>query len=173
MGAGPITIGNNTDIYEYLGGLRVDGLLDLNGGSATVDATYGQLIQRFQAPHGPIMEVWSKEVQSAALSGATANVGTNFIPANSMPIAVSLFVTTAITLSAGTTWTAGDGTTADLFGSGLLLVVGDTLNVMKTATSPKWYASNTNLVLTGTGGNFTAGVVRAAMLYYRRGALLS
>lgn len=170
MAVGPIIIGTSSDIYQYAGKLVLDGMFDLSGGALSS----GQgLIQQFQAPRGPIVGLYTKEVESAALSGATSNVGTNFIPAGSCPLFISLFNTVLITQAAGTTYTAGDGTTADLFGASLPHTVGDTLNKWKTATSPKWYASAANLVLTGTGGDFTAGKVRAAMLYLSRGALLS
>lgn len=169
---GPIVIGTSSDIYQYANKLVVDGIFDLTGGALTGQAT-GQLIQQFQAPHGPVCGLYIKEVESAALSGATSTVGTNFIPAGSMPLFISLYNTVLITQAAGTTYTAGDGTTADLFGTSLPHTVGDTANKWKTATSPKWYASATGLTLTGTGGDFTAGKVRAAMLYMSRGALLS
>ena len=170
MAVGPIVIGTSADIYQYAGKLVADGMLDLNGAALTDGVG---LIQQFQAPHGPICGLYTKEVESAALSGATSNVGTNFIPAGSMPLFISLYNTVAVTQAAGTGYTAGDGTTADLFGAALPFTVGDTANKWKTGTSPKWYASAANLVLTGTGGDFTAGKVRAAMLYLSRGALLS
>lgn len=166
---GPIVIGTATDIYQYAGRLVADGLLNLTGGALSS----GQgLIQQFQCPHGPVLGLYTKEVESAALSGATSNVGSNFIPAGSMPLFISLY-NTVLVAGPASAYTAGDGTTADLFGTALPLAVGDTLNKWKTNTSPKWYASAANLVLTGTGADFTAGKVRAAMLYVSRGALLS
>lgn len=169
MATAPIIIGNVGDLYQYAGDLVVDGKLDLSSGGNVGPV----LLQRIQCSHGPVGLYYTKMVQSAALVGATANVGTNFIPANSMPLFISLYNTTLVTLAAGTTYTAGDGTTADLFGTGLPLAVGDTGNQWKTLTSPKWYATATQLVLTGTGGAFTAGVVRAGMVYLQGGRLLS
>lgn len=169
MATGPITIGSLGDIYHYLASeLKHDGILRLTGGALTSGVG---LIQEFQAPHGPICGLYTKETESAALSGATSNIGTNFIPAGSMPLFISLYNTVLIT--GASAYTAGDGTTADLFGTGLPLVVGDSANKWKTATSPKWYASAVNLVLTATTADFTAGKVRAAMIYLSRGALLS
>lgn len=166
---GPIVIGTSSDIYEYAGKLVVDGMFDLNGGAL---ASGQGLIQQFQAPHGPVIGLYTKEVESAALSGATSNIGSSFIPAGSCPLFISLYNTVLIT--GCTSYTAGDGTTADLFGTGLALTVGDTANKWKTATSPKWYASAADLVLTAAGGaaSFSAGKVRGAMLYLSRGALL-
>lgn len=169
MAAGPIPIGALGDIYHYLSSiLRMDGLLDLTGGALTNGV--GQ-IARFQVPHGPCLGLYSAESVNAALSGATSNIGTNFIPAGSMPLVITLYNTIAIT--GASAYTAGDGTTADLFGTGLPLTVGDSGNLMKTATSPKWYASAADLVLTATTSNFTAGGVRAGMLYVKREAMLS
>lgn len=167
---GPIVIGTSSDIYQYAGKLVVDGIFDLTGGALTGQAT-GQLIQQFQAPHGPVCGLYIKEVESAALSGATSTIGTSFIPAGSMPLFISLYNTVLIT--GASAYTAGDSTTADLFGTALPLTVGDTANKWKTATSPKWYATAVNLTLTATTADFTAGKVRAAMLYVSRGALLS
>lgn len=167
--AGPITIGALGDIYHYLSSiLRSDGKLDLTGGALTNGQ--GQILQ-FQVPHGPVLGVYTKEDVNAALSGATSNIGTNFIPAGTMPLLISLYNTIAITGAAS--YTAGDGTTADLFGTGLPLTVGDSGNVMKNTTSPKWYTSAANLVLTATTSNFTAGGVRAGMVYLKREAMLS
>lgn len=165
---GPIVIGTATDIFEYAGKLVVDGMLDLNGGALTSGVG---LVQQFQAPHGPICGLYLKEGIEAALTGATDTIGSGFIPAGSMPLFITLYNTILIT--GASAYTAGDGTTADLFGTGLPLTVGDSLNKWKTATSPKWYASAAELTLTATTSNFTAGGVRASMLYLSRGALLS
>lgn len=169
MATGPIIIGSAGDIHQFAGDIVSDGKLNLTSGGSVGPV----LLQQFQCSHGPVGLYYTKMVQSAALVGATANVGTDFIPANTMPLFISLYNTTLVTLAAGTTYTAGDGTTADLFGALLPLAVGDTGNKWKTLTSPKWYATATQLVLTGTGGAFTAGVVRAGMVYLQGGRLLS
>lgn len=168
MAVGPITIGEPADIYRYAGKLVVDGMFDLSGGALTSGVG---LIQQFQAPHGPILGLYTKEVESAALSGATSNVGTNFIPAGAWPLFITLYNT--VLIAGCTSYKAGDGTDDDMFGATLPLTVGDTANVL-TAT-PTAAAAARNLVLTAVGGgaSFSAGKVRAAMLYVARGALLS
>lgn len=169
MATGPITVGSLGDIFHYLSTvLRADGLLDLTGGALSSGVG---LIAQFQAPHGPICGLYTKEATESALTGATDTIGSNFIPAGSMPLFITLYNTILIT--GASAYTAGDSTTADLFGTALPLTVGDTANKWKTATSPKWYATAANLTLTATTADFTAGGVRAAMLYLSRGALLS
>lgn len=168
MGVNTIPVGEVADIYNYLGTVQVGKLIKLLGSSLTDGV--GQILS-FQGPHGEICGLYTKTAVEAALTGATDTIGTNFIPAGSMPLFITLYNTILIT--GASAYTAGDGVTADLFGTGLPLVVGDTANKWKTATSPKWYASAVDLTLTATTSNFTAGGVRAEMLYLSRGALLS
>jgi hypothetical protein len=103
-------------------------------------------------------------VQSGAMSGASLTL-TNLIPAGSLVIGVTVHPTTAITSGDGaTTYTVGDGTTADRWGTGIAFAADVTLADAVTAT-PAIYPAATSVVLTATGGTFDAGVVRATVHY--------
>ena len=84
-------------------------------------------------------------------------------------------VTTLITSGAGTSWTLGDGTTADLWGTGLAFTANTTTTAadFKSTFAPKLYTSATNVVITCTGGTFTAGAVELVVFYYNFTALTS
>jgi hypothetical protein len=101
------------------------------------------------------------------MSGATVSC-TNIIPAGAMVFGVTLVVTTLITMGAGTTFTIGDGSVADRWGSGIVLALGTktTGTAFKASTAPyQAYPSATSVVLTGTGGSFTAGAVSLVVTY--------
>lgn len=104
----------------------------------------------------------------SAMSGATVTA-TSLIPAGAVVVGVLVRVTTLITASAGTGFTIGDGTTADRWGSAVALAAGTTTTGanFKAATAPNQaYAAATNVVLTMTGGSFTAGAVRIVVYYW-------
>lgn len=101
------------------------------------------------------------------LSGATGTA-TNLIPAGAFVVGVTTRVTTLVTASAGTGFTIGDGTVADRWGSAVALSAGTTTSGanFKAATAPyQAYPTATSVVLTMTGGNFTAGAVRVTVHY--------
>lgn len=129
----------------------------------------------FSAGFGDQITFKSATTTITGMSGATATAS-NFIPAGALVLGVFLKVTTLITMGAGTTFTVGDGTTADRWGSGIALALGTTTTFanFKAATSLlQAYASATSVVLTGTGGSFTAGAVRLTMVYMDSTAIVS
>lgn len=129
--------------------------------SSTGQMTYGSL------SNGQAIGIKSVTASVSGMSGATATA-TNLIPAGSLVLGCTLRVTTLITASAGTGFTVGDGTTADRWGSAVALALGTTTTGanFKAATAPyQAYPSATSVVLTMTGGNFTAGAVRVTCHY--------
>jgi hypothetical protein len=105
-------------------------------------------------------------------AAATSTITLN-IPATARVLDVSGILTTAIT-GPGAAWTLGDGTDADRFGTGLAIAVNTTFDMTDwtadgldgtshaviVAAGTAW-----NLVLTGTGANFTGGVVDYQVIY--------
>lgn len=96
--------------------------------------------------------------QTTTLSGATTDAATQ-IPIGTVH-AVSSRVITAIT--GATSWSLGDGTTANKFGGSLGISLGST---NRGHIGPTGYYSGTPLRFTAAGGNFTGGVVRSVIWY--------
>ena len=91
------------------------------------------------------------------VAGNTSTSATHLLPANSLLLAVGYFVQTAI--NAAGTWSLGDGTTADKFGSAIAVAAGTTATVLS-----QWNPANANvygpvqatdqhLVMTFAGGD--------------------
>ena len=77
---------------------------------------------------------------------------------------VTLRVTTTITGS--TSFTVGDGSDVDAWGTGITQIAGDnTTGADFTIVTVPIYAAVTSVVLTSTGGSFTAGAVRLTVHY--------
>lgn len=103
----------------------------------------------------------------SGLSGATG-VATNLIPAGSLVLGVVARVTTLITSGDGSTsFTIGDGTTADLWGTGIVFTAGTTTTGtnFKSGKNPLTYPSATSITLTATAGTFSAGAVELVVYY--------
>lgn len=99
----------------------------------------------------------------SAMSGATVTAA-SLIPAGSVVIGVTVRVTTLIEGAAS--FTIGDGTDADRWGTGIAVAAGTTTTgADSTITSVPIYAAATSVVLTATGSNFTAGAVRITVHY--------
>lgn len=158
---GVIVIGESTDVYHYNGSLEVDGSLIAKAG------------QTFESSHGAKMRIQTAEAIESALTGATDTVGSNLIPAGAMVFGVLVIVTELIV--GPTTFTIGDGTDADKWGTGIALTAGTktTHTAFTSSANPIVYTSAANVVLTGTGGSFSAGGVRAVVFYADFVGLLS
>jgi hypothetical protein len=111
--------------------------------------------------HGSALNIQVAEQLVSGLSGASVNAGTQ-IPAGALVIGCAMRVTTTIT--GATSWTLGYGSGATLsaFGSGLALSAGSTNAGL---IGPNPFYSATNIILTATGSNFTAGAARLALFY--------
>jgi len=112
-----------------------------------------------QGANGSKVTQWTVEQLVSGLSGATASAPTT-IPAGAIIEAVSARVTTAIT--GPTSWTLGYSGNASIWGSSLGPSAGTT-NVGVASPTPLYGA--TSIVLTATGGSFTAGAVRLSAMY--------
>jgi hypothetical protein len=108
----------------------------------------------------------SVTTELTGLSGASATA-TSLIPAGSIVTGVTIRVTTEITSGDGaTSFQIGDGTDADRWGTGIVFTAGTTTSGSAfTITSVPIYAAATNVVLTATGGTFSAGAVRVTVHY--------
>lgn len=99
------------------------------------------------------------EVTETSLSGASVTTSLQ-IPDRAIVFAVHTRVTTAIT--GATSFSVGDGTTADKFGSGIGIAL-DSTNIGVATPTP--YFAATDIVLTPAGGNFTGGDVKLILHY--------
>jgi len=108
---------------------------------------------------------------TATINGAAAATisATNLIPAGSLLMGVTVRVLTTFSNTSLTSQTIGDGTTADLFGTGIALTAGTTTTYanQKTTFTPKIYQSAASVVFTGTGASYAAnGSVEVVIYYY-------
>lgn len=139
---------------------------DTTGAAASATSMSAPLLQ-VNGANSSLFKIQTATASTAALSGATGTL-TDLIPAGSLLLGVTTRVTTLITSGDGSTaFTLGDGTTADLFGTALPFTLGATTTMadMKSTFSPKIYQSATSIVLTATGGTFSAGVLEVVIYY--------
>ena len=128
---------------------------------------------RFSYPVGAVSDnrslclLSSAETEITGMSGATATAS-NIIPAGSLVVGVSIRVTTLVTSGdGGTSFTIGDGTDADRWGTGIAFTAGTTTDIADfTITSPVYYTAATSVVLTPNSGTFSAGAVRVVVFYW-------
>ena len=102
--------------------------------------------------------------QSVTLSGASTTAAVQ-IPAGALVIGVSSRVTT--TVVGPTSFEIGVSGTLNQFGSGLSLPAGSTNEGL---IGPNPFYSATSIIVTATGGNFSAGVLRLSIAYLTLGA---
>jgi len=95
----------------------------------------------------------------SGLSGASVSAPTQ-IPAGALVKAVGMRVTTAIT--GPTSFEIGVSGTLSMFGSGLGTAAG---SINEGVIGPNPFYSSTTIVLTPTGGSFSAGSVRLSIHY--------
>ena len=140
------------------GSLNTSGVVIATGGLSTGTGA-GEI--DIVSVNGALLGFRTVEVLVSGLSGATATASA-LIPAGSFVFGVTARVTTAIT--GATTFTIGDGTVANAWGSSIGIALGTTTSSTNfNITAPTFYAAATNVVLTATGSNFTAGAVRLAV----------
>ncbi len=101
--------------------------------------------------------------EETAMSGA-AVTASNLIPAGSFVLGVTVRVTTEI--EGATTFTIGDGSDVDRWGTGIALAAGTTTTIADfTAAGFGQFVAANDVVLTATGSDFTAGAVRITVHY--------
>lgn len=110
------------------------------------------------------LEIRVSTTEETGMTGATVTA-TNLIPAASLVLGVTVYVTT--TIEGGSDFDIGDGTDPDAWGNGIAYASGTTSTIADfTVTTPAFYASATSVVLTQQGaGNFTAGACRITVHY--------
>jgi hypothetical protein len=118
------------------------------------------------ATNGQALGIKVATAAVTGMSGATVTA-TNLIPAGATVLGVTVRVTTLIASGdGGTTFTIGDGTDADAWGTGIAFAAGTvTSGTAFTVTTPLHYAAATSVVLTCTGGTFNAGAARITVHY--------
>lgn len=111
------------------------------------------------SPGGASIALKIVEIDHPIAAGPTSTVAAA-IPAGTLVIGVTGRVTGAIT-GALTSWRIGVAGADNRYGSGLGLGQGSWLRGL--TGTPQAYYSDTDLVLTGEGGDFAAGAVRLAV----------
>lgn len=112
------------------------------------------------AAHGANVQIGVLETL-VTLSGTSTNASLQ-IPANCIVLAVGARVVTAITGSGVTAYEVGVSGNLSQFGSGLSIAAGSANYGL---IGPTAFYSATTLVLTATGGSFSAGQVRLSIAY--------
>jgi len=115
------------------------------------------------AINGSRMNYHTGEETLSALSGATATTS-GLVPAGSVLMAVTAYVTTLIT--GATSFEVGDGTDVNRFGGTIAVAAGTKVTTTDATADPTGWASGAQEVtLTANGSNFTAGAVRVIAYY--------
>lgn len=134
------------------------GRLNVSGGSTPTVAVVGANAQRAN-----IAQVTTSLTTDSGVGTATA---TNLIPAGSLVIGIDARVTTTISGAGLGSFSIGDGTDADRWGTGIALAAGTTVTLANaTIATVPIYAAATSVVLTANAGQFDAGVIRITVHY--------
>jgi hypothetical protein len=136
--------------------------LECNAGGAwtVVEAGFAAALKTEAAsPNGATLQFGIIEFLQSGLSGASVTCATQ-IPADCLVFAVGVRVVT--TIAGPTSYEVGESGLPTEFGSGLSLPAGSNNFGL---IGPKAYYTPTNIILTATGGNFTAGAVRVSISY--------
>jgi len=109
----------------------------------------------------------SKQELVTTTAAATAATAAAFIPDGAIPLAISTYVQTAITIADLTGYNIGDGTDADRWGAIAGHAVGTKSNNSDwTATTVQAFIAAQAITLTAVGANFPAGgKIRVCMTY--------
>lgn len=118
--------------------------------------------------NGSSLNILTKTTTIAGAAAATISA-TNFIPAGSIVLGLTSYVTSTFSNTSLTSMKIGDGTTAAQFSSATMaLVAGTTSNSIDdgAATAVPFYGAATSVVVTGNGASFTTnGIIRIVMWY--------
>lgn len=160
-----ITFASDTNTGIYRPASDTFRLVAGGGTVANVSLTSFQVLRSLSV-RSPVAsgttEVKTAACTEAALSGATVTA-TDCIPAGSFVFGVTVFVDTLI--EGATTFTIGDAD-PDRWGTGIAVAQGTTTDITDfTADGFGQFTSATDVVLTGTGGSFTAGAVTITVHY--------
>lgn len=138
-------------------------------------ATYGDAVSKFkgvvvkQSSDASKISLKSTCVNEDTDSGAGTHVLDDVIPAGVKPLGVACRVDTILAGTSLTTWSLGDGTDADLYGTTLTLAAGTTVDHSDYTASPStqaWSSSSGDLTLTAAAGQFDTGNITCCSFYY-------
>ena len=120
------------------------------------------------AANGAALAAKSATTSVTCNSGTATCTATALIPAGATLISVTARVTTILAGAGLTTWSLGDGVTADLWAATKALAAGTTAKMTdhKSTWNVKFYAAANNVVLTADAGQFDSGVVRLTLFYF-------
>ena len=122
----------------------------------------------FITSDGGAMNMKTNCVTDDTDSGAATHVLTAVIPAGVQSLGVTCRVNTILAGSGLTTWSLGDGTDTDLYGTTLVLAAGTTVDNTDYTAGPltqAWSASAGDLTMTAAAGQFDSGNITCCANY--------
>lgn len=157
------------DTIESNGNVTVGGALAVTGATTfTGDATVtADLIK--SGENGSTISLLHVTGTHTTNSGAGTETISGVVPTGAVVQGVCLIVTSVISGSGLSDFSVGDGTDADLYGTGIALDADTTVGPDDWTASPTTHAfpagADGDIVLTGDAGQFDAGQVRYVIYY--------
>lgn len=151
--------------YTSTSGVTIDGTTIKDGGVITSSAGVVDLTTSDAGK----LSLKANCVTDDTDSGASTHVLTAVIPAKARCLAVTCRVNTILAGTSLTTWSLGDGTDPDLYGTTLALAAGTTVGSANYTANPltqAWSASAGDLTMTAAAGQFDSGNVTCCCNYY-------
>lgn len=139
-----------------------DGVVTQTGASSSVGVTSSDA-------DGGSISIASNCVTDDTDSGAGTQVLTGVIPAGATSLAVTCRVDTIIVGAGAASFSLGDGTDADLYGTTLAFAAGTTVDETDYTADPRtqaWSTSAGDLTLTANAGQFDSGTITCCSHYY-------
>jgi hypothetical protein len=119
---------------------------------------------------GAIME-FGQRVVDVVITANSSTVTAAAIKDGEWILGVTVRNLTALTGTTIASYSVGDGTTAGLWGAGVVIASGTTTTSASFASAaPIFYTADTNVVLTPNAGDFDTGTVRVVATYFKMGA---
>lgn len=143
--------------------------LTVQGNTAVTGTTTstGNLIKA--GVNGAALNIKVNSVNKTTNSGTGTETLTGAIPAGAQVLCVVARVTTILAGAGLTTWSLGDGVDTDLYGTGLALAAGTTVDHTDYTASPTTQVfpagAAGDLVMTADSGQFDSGVVNVQVFY--------
>lgn len=171
--AGAVTVPLGLTVTAGGLGITAGGLTVTAGGALVtagdLEVTAGDI--KLPGANGAILTVKRIVGFQAIAGGANTETINNVIPAKAQVLGVTarIFGADFTSSDGGVSWSLGDGTTVDQWGTGLGFAQGEVVTpaTWKSTWAPKHYAAATSLVLTMNGGKLFAatGSLRYAIYY--------
>lgn len=149
------------------------------GGIAWKDATFAGIVTssnrivtpffRQQDTDGGYLDTQSTCVTNTTDEGAGTSTISSVIPAGAVVLGVTCRVDSTISGAGASTFSLGDGTDADLYGTGIAFAAGTTIDETDYTASPltqAWSASSGDLIMTANAGQFDAGSITCCSHYF-------